>query len=298
MKSEKKSALHTYTAEQLKEIQRISLDMATVFYEFCKENNLTVYFCGGGCIGAIRHGGFIPWDDDLDFFMPRDDYEYFVQHWSEYEAGKKLKLQVQGKDFIDRNIFATLRNEETTCIKPYQIDLDLVHGVSLDILPLDGYPDSHKERKKQCFYALVYSLFCAQTVPENHGKLMSFGSRVLLGLFHGKKIRYKIWSYAKKQMTRYRIEDCNGITELCSGPGYMRNRYKKEWFAKAVEVDFEDRKMPIPVGYDAYLRKVFGDYMQLPKEEARVAHHDCAFLDLNKSYKEYKGIEYGRGKNK
>lgn len=283
---------HLYTEEELQGLQRVSLEMATVFYDFCKENHLTAYLCGGGCIGSIRHGGFIPWDDDLDFFMPRDDYEYFVGHWDEYDKGKDLALMVQGKNRVDHNLFATLRHRKTTYIKPYQKDLDIVHGAQLDILPLDGYPDSAWKRRWQCIWAVIYSLFCAQMVPENHGGLMAVGSRVLLAVFFGKKIRYRIWSFAKRQMTKYRIADGKGITELCSGLGYMKNWYDKTWFECAVEVPFEDRTMPIPIGYDAYLKKVFGDYRQLPPEEARVAHHDCVFMDLSSPCEKYRGVYY------
>lgn len=284
--------LHRYTGEQLKGMQKINLEMATVFFSFCKENHLTAYLCGGGCIGSQRHGGFIPWDDDLDFFMPREDYEIFLQRWGDYAPGKELALSVSSEDYIDHNLFATLRHRKTTYIKPYQKDLDIVHGVQLDILPLDGYPDSTGKRRWQCFWALLYSLFCAQTVPENHGGIMAWGSKILLGIFRGRKIRYRIWTLAKKKMTKYRIADCSGITELCSGPGYMKNRYEKDWFSSYIEVPFEDRTMPIPVGYDAYLRTVFGDYEKLPPKEMRVAHHDCVFLDLDKPCTEYRGIYY------
>lgn len=284
---------YRYTPEELCGMQRIALEMATVFFEFCKENGLTAYFCGGGCIGAIRHKGFVPWDDDLDFFMPREDYEVFVERWKDYGPGRDLALSVSSEDFVDHNLFATLRHRRTTFIKPYQRDLDMVHGVQLDILPLDGYPDRPWQRKKQVIYAMIYSLFCAQMVPENHGGLMTFGSRILLAVFRGKKIRYRIWSFAKKKMTKYRIADCTGITELCSGPGYMRGRYEKEWFSSYIEVPFEDRTMPIPVGYDAYLRAVFGDYMKLPPREVQVSHHDCVYLDLEAPCEKYRGIYYG-----
>ena len=283
---------HNYTEEELKGMQRVNLEMATVFFDFCKENGLTAYFCGGGCIGAIRHKGFVPWDDDLDFFMPRYDYEIFVKKWDSYEPGKDLALSVQSRDYIDRNLFATLRHRKTTYIKPYQKDLDIVHGVQLDVIPLDGYPDSRWKRKKQVLWAMIYSLFCAQTVPEKHGGILALGSRILLGIFRGKKIRYRIWSRAKREMTKYPISECLGITELCSGPGYMKNWHDKAWFESYIEVPFEDRLMPIPAGYDSYLRTVFGDYMELPPEEDRVAPHDCLFVDLDKPYTEYKGIYY------
>ena len=283
---------HNYTQEELKEMQRINLEMAVIFFDFCKERNLTAYFCGGGCIGAIRHGGFIPWDDDLDFFMPRKDYEAFVSLWNTYEPGSELALSDSDENFNDHNLFATLRHRETTYIKPYQKQVDMVHGVQLDIIPLDGYPDGKWQRKMQCMWALIYSLFRAQTIPVKHGGVLALGIRLFLGLFRGKKLRYRIWKFAKKKMTKYDISECKGITELCSGPGYMKNWYDKEWFDHYILKDFEGRKMPLPVGYDAYLRTAFGNYMELPKEEDRVSHHDCVYLDLKHSYKKYRGIYY------
>ena len=170
----------------------------------------------------------------------------------------------------------------TTQVKPYQKDLTIPHGVALDVIPLDGYPEGRWQRKFQCMWALIYSLFRAQTVPEKHGGLMAAGSRLLLGIFRGRKTRYRIWKLAKKKMTRYPIRECRYITELCSGPYYMKKKYRKEWFEKAVFVDFEGRKMPIPIGYDGYLREAFGDYMQLPPKEKQKAHHDCVLLDLDR----------------
>ena len=231
--------------------------------------------------------------------MPRDDYEKLYKLWNNDEQ-EQYKLSKPGKDTVDRNLFITIRDSETTLIKPYQQDLDMVHGVVLDILPLDGYPSSSLSRKWQVIHALIYSLFCAQTVPEKHGGLMAVGSKILLGIFRGKNIRYKIWKRAERKMTKYKIADCDSITELCSGPGYMKKKYPKSAFEKALFVDFEDTKMPIPVGYDDYLKIAFGDYMKLPPKEKQVAHHDVIKLDCEHSYKIYKGKYYliGKGEEK
>lgn len=273
-------------------LQEVSLEMAKVFTRFCEKHHLLTYFCGGGCIGALRHKGFVPWDDDLDFFMPREDYEKFITLWNQEECSKRYRLSVSGRDYIDRNLFATIRDTETTQVKPYQKDLDIPHGTALDILPLDGYAPTKWKRSWQCINAYIYSLFCAQLPPEKHGGIMSLGSKVLLGVFCGKKIRYRIWSRAKKKMTKYPISDSEYITELCSGPYYMKKKYRAEWFEGSIQVPFEDTKMPIPVGSDGYLTEAFGDYMQLPPADKQKPHHDSLFLDLNQGYEFYRGKEW------
>lgn len=271
----------------LRELQLKSLEMGEYFVNFCKENNLLCYLCGGGAIGSLRNKGFIPWDDDLDFFMPREDYEKLEKLWKEKANIKKYSIIKANENIVDHNLFITIRDNDTTAIKPYQKGLDISHGIALDILPLDGCPQG-KDRKKQIIWALIYSLFCSQVIPQKHGGLKKYISKLILGIFFSKKIRYKIWKYAEKQMTKYSISESNYITELCSGPYYMKKIYEKSWFEDNLFVDFENTKMPIPVGYDGYLKTAFGDYMKLPTEDKRKPHHDCLFMDLDNSYLSHK----------
>ena len=274
-------------------LQEKCLEMAEYFVQFCKENHLLCYLCGGGAIGTLRHKGFIPWDDDLDFFMPRKDYEKLAQLWPQ-NADSRYQLSKSNENYIDRNLFITIRDTQTTCIKPYQQDLDIPHGLALDVLPLDYYPANELSRKKQVIAALVYSLFCAQTIPEKHGGMMKWGSQVLLALIPSKKLRYKIWKKAEAEMTKYTKEESDGITELCSGPYYMKKKYLISSFEDALWLPFEETELPIPVGYDAYLKTAFGDYMTPPPVEKQVAHHDAVLIDLEKSYTHYKGEYYGK----
>ena len=230
----------------LRELQNKSLEIALYFKDFCNEHGLLFYMCGGCCIGSLRHKGFIPWDNDVDVFMPRDDYEKLKELWPKYANTEKYACVYADKNRVDGNLFVTIRDNETTAIKPYQVDMDISHGVALDVLPLDGWPDGKMKRKMQVFWALVYSLYCAQTVPVNHGKAVSVAGKIALTLVPSKKLRYKLWKLAERKMTKYPIKECNYITELCSGPYYMKKQYPREAFDKAIWVDFEDVKMPIP----------------------------------------------------
>ena len=274
----------TLDKEKLKKVQKIDLQMAEYFVSFCQENHLLCYFCGGGCIGAVRHKGFIPWDDDLDFFMPRSDYEQLKKIWIDTD---RYALRYPKENYNDHNIFITLRDKETTMIKTYQKDMDIIHGISIDIFPLDGCPDRKLNRISQLFWALLFQLFCAQLVPENHGGMIAFIGKISLGVLRGNRTRYWLWKKAEEKMSQYDVRDCNYITELCAGPKYMFNKYPRDAFGKAIFLDFEDTTMPVPIGYDDYLKIAFGDYMELPELKDQKPSHDAVIVDPDHSFLKY-----------
>ncbi len=283
------------TPGELRLLQLKSLEMLKYFKDFCEDNDLLFYFCGGCCIGTLRNKGFIPWDDDIDIFMPRDDYEKLYTLWNKKADTQRFSCLKTVKNKFLGNIFTTIVDNNTTMIKPHQKNLDIAHGITMDVFPLDGCPAGKMKRMVQKFWALAYSLYMAQMVPQNHGKTASIIGKILLKLVPNKNVRYNIAKYAEKQMSKYPISECEKITELCAGPHYMQNEYPKEAFRSAVYKEFEGEMMPIPIGYDCYLKTAFGDYMKLPPKEKQTPHHEVVFLDLENSYKKYKGIKYLKG---
>lgn len=268
-------------SDTIRRLQLKELDTLKYFKEFCDEHNLLFYFCGGCCIGTLRNGGFIPWDDDIDVFMPREDYERLPKLWKKYSKNPRFLCLKTDDELFTGNIFTTIVDTDATCVKMNQVDIDVPHGLVMDVFPLDGCPGGMK-RKFQKLWAMIYALFLAQVVPEKHGGVVALGSRVLLGIFRGDKIRRKIWRLAERKMSKYKIKDCDRITELCAGPKYMSLEYPKEIFESAVLKEFEGLMMPIPVGYDTYLKMAFGDYMSVPPKSEQVPHHDLYMLDLDK----------------
>jgi lipopolysaccharide cholinephosphotransferase len=277
--------LYEFTPETLRKLQLKELDTLVYFKEFCDKNNLLFYLCGGCCIGSLRTGGFIPWDDDIDILMPRDDYEKLYKLWDN-DRQERFKLLRTDEKIFTGNIFTTIVDTETTCVKANQAHLDIPFGIMMDIFPIDGCPKGKFKRTMQKLNAMIYSLFLAQIVPENHGGIMALGSKFLLSIVKSPKAREKKWRNAERRMSKYKISDCEYITELCEGVHSMQPEYPKEWFASAVYREFEGLQMPIPVGYDPYLKKAFGDYMTPPPEDKQKPHHDMILVDTERSYKE------------
>ena len=247
------------TPELLRELQLKQLPMLEYFRDFCEKNGLTFYLIGGGLIGALRNGGFVPWDDDVDVMLPREDYEKLPGLWREQHADGRFRLLKTDDEMFTGNIFITITDTSCTMVKTNQTEVDIPHGLVLDVFPLDVAPDGRFARKMQFMWTMIYSLFLAQIVPENNGGLMAFGSRVLLGIFRGKKIRNRIWRMAERHMTKYKLSENKCVTELCAGPKWMRPEYPN----------------------DEYLTMVFGDYMTPPPKEQQKPHHDIAYLDLD-----------------
>lgn len=275
------------TPELLRELQLKQLDMLCYFRDFCKENGLTFYLIGGGLIGALRDGGFVPWDDDVDVMLPRADYEKLPKLWKEKHADGRFLLLKTDDEVFTGNIFTTITDTNYTMVKANQTDVDIPHGLVLDVFPLDVCPDGRFARKMQYVWTMLYSLFLAQIVPENHGGMLGFGSRVLLGIFRGDKIRRRIWRCCERHMSKYKLSENKCVTELCSGPHWMKIEYPKRIYEGCDTVTFEGLEMPCMKGYDEYLTMVFGDYMTPPPKEKQVPHHDIAYLDLNTPCKVY-----------
>ncbi|MEZ4357071.1 MAG: LicD family protein [Eubacteriales bacterium] len=280
------------TTEQIKALQNKSLEILLYFKDFCEKHNLLFYLCGGCCIGAVRHGGFIPWDDDVDVFMPRADYERLYLLWDKEADTERYSICRTTKDVNYHSLVTMIKDNNTAFINRHSCNLDINHGLMLDVIPIDGYPSSVLARKKQALNAMAYSIFNAQRLPDHQGKFIRAISKIILAVVRSPRLKYWIWSRAEKKMTKHDIKDCDYITELCSGYRYLKKKYDKSIFKKAILKEFEGFMLPIPAGYDKYLKTAFGDYTQLPPEEDRTPKHDTVYINLNESYKKYKGIYY------
>jgi lipopolysaccharide cholinephosphotransferase len=277
---------------RLKDVQIASLEILKDFDAFCSQYNLHYTLCGGCCIGALRNQGFIPWDDDVDVHMFRQDYERFYELWQNKGNHTKYELcRTSETDFQDTMLTQLSRNH-TTFIKKDQINQDINHGIKLEIIPLDGAPTSNIKRKIQLFHSLLFYLYNRGFAPLNRGRIAGLVGRILL-LFHSTpKSRVRAWKRHEKAMTKYNIEDCDYVTELTVTWKYMKIRYPKIIFEGERRAPFEDGLYPIPFQAERYLQMAFGDYMKLPPKSEQIPKHDTAFIDLQHSYLDYKGIYY------
>lgn len=281
-----------------RELQLKCLDILLYFKKFCDENKLMFFLAGGSAIGALRHKGFIPWDEDIDVFMPRPDYEKLTKLWSDVADTSRYILCRSNKKVNYHHGAACIMDINTTCIEKHNQNYDIPQGLVMDVIPLDGCPKSSFARKLQLFNALKFNLFNNQRLPENKSKKIYLASKFLLGIFKGKRIRDSIWCRAERKMTKYQFYNSMYVTELIGQIYGMIIKHPISEFLQATYVEFEGHQMPLMIGYDSYLRSVFQDYMQLPKEEDRVPKTEAVYINLERSYKDFKGVYYcvDRGK--
>lgn len=275
-----------------KELQKKMLEMLLYFDHFCEKYNLKYYLCGGCLIGIERHKGFIPWDDDIDLFMPRPDYERLEKLWEERADTKHYSYCRTDKEHNYHDAGASIRDNYTTEINFHSVNEDICHGMALEIMPIDGCPKGKVSRCRQLLNAFVFNLFNVQRLPDNKGKVIRAITWLTYKIVFVKTIRYAIWKHAEMIMSKYTWESCDEVTELVGSIKGMKLRHPKKDFDSVIRKDFEGYKIPVMVGYKRYLSLIWGDYMKLPPENQRRAKHNVVYMSVNEPYSKFKGVYY------
>ncbi|MCL2651649.1 MAG: LicD family protein [Candidatus Azobacteroides sp.] len=271
----------------------VLLDILKKFLEICKDYDLKYYAYAGTLLGAVRHKGFIPWDDDIDIIMPRKDYNKFC-----LIAPKVLSdpyhFQSSYTDYGYVGPQIKVRNSNTSCIvrdtsKLFRYN-NFNQGIFVSIFPLDGttgMDEANKQHKRVKIYRrLLYSYFGS---PFNRGinnpkiyilKLISS----LVFIFIKPQ---DIWKKMDSICSKYDADETNYVCSLASyhyKP--QKTMWIKELYNETIELDFEDIKIVAPAGYHEVLKMMYGDYMKPPKSITDIHKHSF-ILDAEKSYKYY-----------
>lgn len=275
--------------EQLK---RIEINLLKVFIQCCETLSLKYYVMGGTMLGAIRHNGFIPWDDDIDVGMMRSDYEVFLEKAPSLMPSYCFLQSISTeKEYL--NIYAKLRDSRTTFIETKVKDRNINHGVYIDIFPLDYYPT---RKLNQLYIDSCHKLLYLR-IWSNSGRQNSFKHSVVDSL----KIRIlKYILAAKYETTRDAVlakdKLCRSVNKSRLIANYGGAWGKKEivpaeWYGDGVKGCFEGITVTLPAEYEKWLTQVYGNYMELPPVEKRVSHHNTDIIDLDRSYLDYLNIK-------
>ena len=277
---------------EVEQIQQKLLEIFLYYKDFCEKHNLGFVLAGGTCLGAVRHKGFIPWDDDLDVFMLRDDYEKLIPLWNKYADTERYTC-LRSNEFINIHHSATeIKDNNTTFINRHSVDLDIHHGLMIDIIPLDGVAEGKLSKLYQIATGMLYDCYNFQRLPNHKSKFIYYATKIALGMVRSSRLRYKIWRWAERQHSKYAISEHEYVASFGEGLSIMRQHFPKQWFLEPAYLEFEGHSVPVPANTDEYLRISYGDYMQLPPPEEQVYRHDVAFMDLENCYQKYRGIKY------
>lgn len=266
---------------QLQELQSCELDLLKQLIKVCDKLNINYYLIGGTLIGAVRHKGFIPWDDDIDVCMMRKDYELFVKECQKHFDDSKYFLQTYDTDNEYPCCFAKLRNSNTTFIESSIKHCNINHGVYIDIFPLDNYYKINKKKEKMIKYAILFNYY--KQSNNLIKKFLAYISKIMYFRFDQKKLCKKLDNMYKK----HNNVDSQKVVNYNGAWGIEKECHDISCFSEYILMDFEDIKVKVPVGYDKMLTTTYGDYMKLPPKEKQVSHHYTDIIDLKKSYKNY-----------
>lgn len=261
-----------FNQETFNHLKKVELLVLEDFIKICDENNLNYYLFYGTLIGAIRHHGFIPWDDDIDVVMFRDDYEKFMKIMESKNSDKYeiLETRYQNDYFL---LFAKMSLKNTTFGEYWTNQVGFNLGIFVDIFVLDNVPDNKIKR----FFFKKYSFLLDKLLTMSAIKLDSNYSmpvRLISNAIHFilNKLGLTTSYFQKKSNKLFRKYDdteTEYVSDLTEPSQFI---VKRSHMNPPKKVKFEDIEAKVPNDYDYILRLIYGDYMQIPPEEERITH--------------------------
>ena len=265
------------------DVRKVQLNILIKLDEICQKNGLRYYLAFGTCLGALRHKGFIPWDDDIDVLMPYEDAKKLIKLQNEF--GDKFFVQSKETDSDYRSIAMRVRDEETTCIEGDEVDLKIHKGIYIDIYPFYECSTNNLVRTIDILRSHLLKVLVNNRPPLNPGNILKFISKIVLFFYSDKKryrkiekIENRLASVKGDEILDYYGQDITLITAIS---------YPKHWFAEPKRLEFEGRYFNGATEPEKYMKKRYDDYMKLPSVEEQVVHHTYIAVDPYKSYKEY-----------
>ena len=272
-----------YDDETLKHLQSLELMILKDFIKICEENNLTYYIYAGSLLGAVRHNGFIPWDDDLDVVMFRDDYEKFKKIFLSTPNDKYELLSNETSDDYF-HLLSKLMIKDTLFEEEWVSQVDFHIGINMDIFVLDDLADGKFKRfyqlKKSFLYnkLLIMSKIKLDDLPLLT-KIITHSGYYFLNLLkiNPSFLNRRCLSFLKK----YRDDSCECVFDISATAEEYPLIYNKKYFSQIVKLKFEDIEVNAPINYDNILTNLYGNYMELPPKEQRY-NHITEHLDFGK----------------
>ena len=255
----------------LQELKEIEFEILKSFHAFCVEHGLRYYLAYGTLLGAVRYKGFIPWDDDVDVLMPREDYNRFLEL---YRDSDRYRLFAFEKDPAALFPYAKICDMTTRKDEPgYPSKLPL--GVDIDIFPLDCWDDDLAQAKREvkrinrCMFFLGLS---KRRKPDSPHPVKRFVKGLLM-----RWCKLRGSAYYVRKILREAVKDEQRGSRYMGTKTWCvygeRNIIPAEAFADGIEIAFEGEKFFAPVGYDTYLACLYGDYLPEPPKEKQKTHH-------------------------